>query len=275
MCLGERGQVDLGLTYLDQTAGLDEVRLAPANWTGFARSDLQAAAGAWRARATQERRSAAVFATICSGLAALELPLSVLAAVARIVADEVRHTAICRRLAAELGADAPDDDLSAAERRLRPPKTGVQEAAVSLLLVEGALGETISAAMFAATRAGAREPRTRSALSIILRDEVRHARTCWEILAVLPAAARLDPERLARDVSHELGVVEMTSVLPALKRVEAGDLGTPEDAELGLLPPLKRAEVFYAILERTIFRRLRPLGINGPSAWAARYRPSA
>ena len=262
------------MTYLDQTTAIDDVPLARPNWKGFARGELQAAGEAWRARATQERRSAAVFATISSGFATLDLPLSVLAAVTRIVADEVRHTAICRRLAAELGADAPDDDLGAAERRLRPPHTGVTETAVSLLLVEGALGETISAAMFAATRAAAREPRTRSALSIILRDEVRHARTCWEILAVLPAAARLDPQRLARDVSHELGVVEMASVLPALRRVEAGDLGTPEDAALGLLPPLKRAEVFYAILERTIFRRLRPLGIDGPSAWAARYRPA-
>ena len=178
------------MTYLEQTTDLDDVRLAPENWTGFARSDLRAAGEAWRGRAIQERRSTAVFATISSGLATLEVPLSVLAAVARIVADEVRHTALCRRLAAELGADVPDGDLGAAERRLRPPQTGVQESAVSLLLVEGALGETISAGMFAATRAGAREPRTRSALSLILRDEVRHARTCWEILAVLPTAVR-------------------------------------------------------------------------------------
>jgi len=272
--ISERRHLDLGLTYLDQTTALDDFRLPPANWTGFPRSELQAAGQAWRARAAQERRSAAVFATISSGLAAFDLPLPVLAGVARIVADEVRHTAICRRLAADLGADAPDDDLAAAERRLRPQQTSVQEAALSLLLVEGALGETISAAMFSATRTAAREPRTRSALSIILRDEVRHARTCWEILAVLPTVVRLNPARLSRDLSHELGVVETTSVLPALRRIEAGDLGTPEGAALGLLSPLKRAEVFYAVLERTIFRRLRPLGIDGPSAWAARYRPA-
>ncbi len=158
-----------------------------------------------------------------------------------------------------------------AERRLHPPGRSPASAALSLLLAEGAVGETLSAATFAAIRAGVREPRTRAALSLILRDEARHARTCWEVLAVLSSEVTGERTQLAADLSHELGVVELHSVLPALKRVETGNLGTPPRTALGILPPLKRAEVFYANLEGNVFTRLGRLGIDGPAVWAARY----
>lgn len=263
----------MGVTYLDQVAHLQFPSLPTGDWSRFGRADLAVAAEAWSARSIQERRSAAVFATIAAGLAALSVPLSLLAAVARIVEDEIRHAALCRQLARELGCDDENDDLDAAERRLRPPGRQAASAVLSLLLVEGAVGETISTATFAATRAGTREPRTRAALSLILRDEARHARTCWEAFATLSSEVTPERAQLATDLSHELGVVELHSILPALKRVAAGNLGTASRAALGILPPLKRAEVFYANLEGNIFARLKRLGIDGAAVWAARFQP--
>jgi hypothetical protein len=261
----------MGVTYLERVAQLQFPWLPAGDWSRFDQVDLAVAAEAWSARAAQERCSASVFATIAAGLVTLPVPLPLLAALARIVDDQIRHAALCRQLARELGRDDADDDLAAAERRLHPPGRSPASAALSLLLAEGAVGETLSAATFAATRAAAREPRTRSALSHILRDQARHARTCWETLAVLASQAAAERTQLAADLSHELGVVEMHSVFPALKRIEAGDFGTPSTAALGILAPDKRAEVFYANLEGKVFARLQRLGIDGPAVWASRY----
>ena len=264
------------MSYLDQVSRFETAPpLAPAGWHQYGASDLTIAARAWSARAGQERRSAAVFATISSGLASWPVSLGLLSALARIVGDELRHAELCRRMAAELGGSVEDDDLGSTERRLRPPGRAATSAALSLLLIEGAVGETISAAIFAATRALTEEPRTRSALSAVLRDEVRHARTCWEALAALTKELEPDLPTLRRELSHEMGVVEIHSVLPALRRVEAGDLGRPEHAALGILPPLRRVEVFYAAWERTIVPRLRKLGLDGEQIWAERYGAGA
>jgi hypothetical protein len=270
--LGARGRLAVGVSYLDKVSRFEIAPpLAPAGWDRFDASDLTIAARAWSARAVQERRSAAVFATISSGLASWPVSLGLSSALARIVVDELRHADLCRRMAVELGGTVEDDDLGSAERRLRPPGRAATNAALSLLLIEGAVGETISAAIFAATRAVTEEPRTHSALSVVLRDEVRHARTCWEALAALTTEMEADLPTLGRDLSHEMGVVEIHSVLPALKRGDAGDLGKPEHAALGILPPLRRVEVFYATWEGTIIPRLRKLGIDGKRIWAERY----
>ena len=261
------------MTYLERVARLSvEGSLRPSEWRRFDDRHRAMAAQAWSARAGQERCSAAVFAAICHGLLAVPVSLTLSSALARIVDDELRHAELCEQMARELGGALDKDELGDAERRLRPPERDAISAAISLLLVEGAVGETISTALFAATRTLTAEPRSRSALSLILRDEARHARTCWEALDLLTGEVTRDGAALSADLSHELGVVEAHSVLPALKRVEAGDLGMPEHAALGLLPPLRRVEVFYATLEQNVFPRLRRFGIDTQSVWGDRYK---
>ena len=82
----------------------------------------------------------------------------------------------------------------------------------------------------------------------------------------------LDGARLAADLSRELGLVERETILPALRRVEAGDDDPLELAAVGVLPPLRRAEVFYSALEGKVLPRVTGLGIDGETAWAERYR---
>jgi hypothetical protein len=242
---------------------------------GLNEPELLAAAGAtWAMRALQERRSAAVFATISAGLARLPLPLPTLGAVARIASDEIAHTQVCRDLAAELGAAVPADDLGGTERRLGPAAAGEPTPLTALLLVEGAVGETISTALFAAARQATTEPRSRAALTLILKDEARHARTCWAVLEEVAAITPFDVAALEADLSRELGIVERETILPALRRVEAGDEDPPALATLGVLPPLARVEVFYSTLEKKVLGRVASLGIDGAAAWGARYRRS-
>lgn len=109
------------MSYLDKAARFEVAQaLAPAGWCQFGASDLKIAAQAWSARAVQERRSAAVFATISAGLTSLPVSLGLLSALARIIVDELGHADLCRRMAVELGGTVEDDDLGSAERRLRP-----------------------------------------------------------------------------------------------------------------------------------------------------------
>jgi hypothetical protein len=263
----------VGLSTLERIAlAAGEPTLPAPTWERFGAATIAAAASVWTARAAQERRSAAVFATISGGLSRLPLPLPLLGAVARIASDELRHTELCRRVAMELGAGSFLDDLTGTERRLRMPDVDPATAVASLLLVEGAVGETISTALFAATREATVEPRSRAALSSILKDEARHARTCWAAFEVLAHAMPLDGARLAADLSRELGLVERETILPALRRVEAGDDDPLEFAAVGVLRPLRRAEVFYSALEGKVLPRVTALGIDGETAWADRYR---
>jgi len=222
-------------------------------------------------RAAQERRSAAVFATISAALTRLPLPLSLLGAVARIANDEIGHAALCRRLATELGVAVPADDLGGTERRLALAGAGATTPLAALLLVEGAVGETLSTALFAATRRSTSDPRSRAALTLILRDETRHARTCWAAFKELARAIALDTHALEADLSCELGIVERETILPALRRVEAGDNDPPELVALGVLPPLARVEAFYSTLEGKVLPRVTALGIDGAAAWSGRY----
>jgi len=268
-----RRELAVGLTYLERASvRAGEPELPADDWPRFGREARSAAAALWASRASQERCSAAVFATIVAGLARLPLPLPLLGALARIPCDELRHAALCGRLAGELGFPEPEDDLEGARRRLCPPGVAPTAAAISLLLVEGAVGETMSTALFAATRSATNEPRTRAALSLILRDEARHARTCWEAFSVIADRVPVDRLCLEADLSRELGIIEQQTILPALRRVEAGAIDPPELEALGVLPALRRAEVFYATLETKVLPRVSALGMDGPAAWARRYR---
>jgi hypothetical protein len=245
--------------------------LPNAAWGAEQHRTLARAGALWAMRAVQEARSAAVFATISAGLARFPLPVPLLGAVAQIASDELVHTALCRRLATELGVAVPSDDLAATERRLVPAGTGATTPLAALLLVEGAVGETISTALFAATRRSTSEPRSRAALTFILRDEARHARTCWAAFEQLGQATALDATALEADLSRELGIVERESILPALQRVAAGEDDPPELVALGVLPPLARVDAFYSTLEGKILPRVTALGIDGAAAWSGRY----
>jgi hypothetical protein len=144
--------------------------------------------------------------------------------------------------------------------------------ALSIILVEGAMGETISSALFNAGRHATTEPCSRAALSHIARDEARHARRFWESLwALEPELDERDHEGLVESARMALGELEK-GVVPALRRLEAGEPFDPALGQLGLLDPERRVEAFYHSLETAVRPRLRRLGIDDDKAWRERYR---
>jgi hypothetical protein len=117
-------------------------------------------------------------AHIAADLAALSAPPAILAAAARLIADEVHHLDVCACVLDELEPAARGSAVrSATSRRLDlVPRAPAGEGALARTLVaEYALGKPTSAAAFAAARAVSREPLFAWAYTELLHDEARHA----------------------------------------------------------------------------------------------------
>ena len=191
------------------------------------------------------------------------------------VRDELRHARLCASVGARLGAAAPTYDARPVRARLaRLPDPRLRAAA--LLLVEVAMGETISMYLFRAGRRATIEPLARAALGAILGDEVRHQRLGWTGFAALWAT--LTPplrEAVQREAARGLAACEQQTALPAMRWLRKKLPFDPAFAALGVLNPEARVEAFYLAVERLVVPRLTRAGLDGPLAWKNRYRDGA
>ena len=248
--------------------------LPPPSLAGYSAEQVGFARRAWPMRAAEELRSALVFRALHRAAHAVGGALwdGFGASLARTVRDELRHTRLCLAVGTALGAPPPVWDRAPLLARLVTlPSPRLRAGA--LLLVETAIGETVSSLLFRAGRRAAVEPLTRAALTSILADEVRHARLGWAALAALwPALDAAERAALQREATAGLGGLERTVALPALRRLEAGEPFDPAYAALGVLPPEARVEAFYEAVERLVLPRLSRLGLDAEAAWRDRYR---
>jgi hypothetical protein len=76
---------------------------------GYAEQEVRAAHLAWTERIVDEYRSVVVFAELLQRLGECEAPFETLAAVHRLLGDELRHTALCARVAGWFGRRPPQD----------------------------------------------------------------------------------------------------------------------------------------------------------------------
>ncbi len=223
-------------------------------------------------RAAEELRSALVFRALARAArdAGMQEPWP--ASFAAGVHDEVKHARLCADIGARLGADPPSYDDTLVQTRLGTLRDATSRAA-ALLLVELAIGETLSMVAFRAARRATVEPLTRAALGVIVADEVRHQRLGWTGFAALWPA--LDAEQRAHSQEQaRLGLsgCERQSAVPAMRRLQSGQPFDPAHAALGVLEPEARVEAFYEAVERLVVPRLSKVGLDGPAAWAERYK---
>lgn len=141
---------------------------------GASQEDLEAAQIGWASRIVDEHRSVIVFSELLGLLATIGAPWETLAAVQRIIGDEIRHTKICAELASAFGPLAglaiDLDDLA-----LPPSDEPPARRAVRIVARELVIGEGESVAVLRAYRDATSDPACREALSAILADEARHA----------------------------------------------------------------------------------------------------
>jgi hypothetical protein len=250
-----------------RTTELPAAVLAP-----YHAAQVRFAARAWPMRVAEELRSALIFRAVgrAARVAGMAEPWSDRLSAA--VRDELRHARLCAEVGARLGAAAPEYDTSPAFARVKSLPDAVHRTC-ALLLVEVAMGETISTYLFRAGRRGTVEPLTRAALSAILADEVRHQRLGWTALAALwPTLTDAQRAWLQREASTGLAGCERQTAVPAMRWLQAKQPFDPAFAALGVLHPEERVEAFYFAVEHFVVPRLTRLGLDGALAWANRYR---
>jgi hypothetical protein len=235
---------------------------------GFAPAARALAVEAWTLRAEEEHRSAAIFSALGAAVVVEGFALDLVGLVSGTVVDELRHAALCGELAQRFAASTPRVRMARVKRRIESrPEPRLR--ALSILLIEGAVGETLSSALFNAGRHATIEPCSRAALAHIARDEARHARRFWEALATL-TLDDADLARLQEEVRQAFAHLEQ-GVVPSLRRLEAGEPFDPALAQLGVLAPERRVDAFYHALEVAVRPRLLHLGLDDARAWRDRY----
>jgi len=134
------------------------------------------AAALFRARAVEETRATLAMRQVALDLGAVGARDDIVEAAWSVACDEEAHVALCARAARAL---APD--VEALVPRLSAPLPGAAPrerlvaSAVALLCV----GETLSMAMLAASRAACEDPVLACLLEELLRDEATHSRFGW------------------------------------------------------------------------------------------------
>ncbi|WP_437588820.1 ferritin-like domain-containing protein [Sorangium sp. So ce1000] len=163
----------------------------------YTAEDIEHAQLAWSHRVMGEYRGVVIYTELLSALIEAEAPYPALAAVHRIIGDELRHTRLCAEVVGWLGGwESLHLDLGGQRmpRTDDPPAARALEiAARELTLVEEESVRTLRAYVRATA-----EPSIRRVFESLLRDEVRHA-----------AAGRSLVELLERSYpEHELATVK-------------------------------------------------------------------
>lgn len=252
-------------------------RHAPIPWSSFDRSRYPApalalATNAYTMLAVGEYGAIDVFARLASALALNGAPFDLVAAAARIPADEIRHADYAIRMASlcqgsEVVIKVDRDNF---ERQWERP---IDLEELDDLMVEiPAIGETLAGAFLTASQRGARDPLAKAVFSSIVSDEVHHARLGWYYL-VWRAPEWSDAHR--QRVANRAGAL----IAGTEARHWRGRDAPPESEEatraLGVLDTETQRVVLSRVMETEILPGLDALGLGASHAWKGRARLGA
>jgi len=243
-------------------------RKGSVDWGGFDRSSyapevLTSAARVWRTRAEQEMHSLALFTELASQLQTLGAPLDWSGAFSRMIADEVRHTDLCMRMAAMLGDEEP---VTLDERQLRlfegpPSRPRVREVIVAAFCI----GETVSGRMFEESYRVATVPLARDVVRAILVDEAFHSELGWELGALLmrPDGEAFESERsaLAAALPRLFRHYRHLCLAEPGKTWEFASRAVDDGPNFGALTEAGYARAFYEAMETEVVPGLVAIGL--------------
>ncbi len=207
---------------LEQQAPRSIEGLVP-DLAGASEIDVAAAWLGWANRIVDEHRSVLVFTELLGLLAAIGAPFAALAAVQRIIGDELRHVLLCTELAARFG---PLDRLVFDHEGLAlPPNEGEPPGARALRIVvrDLVVGEGESVAILRAYRDATTDRACRESLSLVLMDEARHHAAGRHLEALLRRT--LSPRDL--DAASDLSRVALEDAVHIRSAHRAGATGGP------------------------------------------------
>jgi len=216
---------------------------------------------AWAFRARVEQEATLRFNRLAVAIAAFDPDSPVPALLQRAAGDEERHAALCAGLATFYGQPLePGRDTPIAPANLPPRRAVLYEMVAACCITE-----TESVTTLTRLLAETVDPRVKTVLHEIARDEVTHGRMGW---------AHLAREAAASDVSF------LSPFIPGMLAGAAGDrLFAAADPELeskdlprdGVLPHSTKRAIFTGTLEGVVFPGLEKFEIDtGPArAWLA------
>ncbi len=154
---------------------LGDVRPRVAGLDGKARSER---AARWLEDARMEHASIAAFSRLSLELMALGAPPELIESAHRAALDEVRHARLCFALASAYAGVT----LSAGELPVSSPRSIDLARMAQESFLDGCLGEGRAAAVAREEASRCDDPAVRAVLTVIAREEQRHARLGWEIV---------------------------------------------------------------------------------------------
>jgi hypothetical protein len=153
-------------------------------------------ASAWARDAAMEHASVASFARFTLELLALGAPSDIVMSAQDAARDEIEHARACFAIAARYaGRDLGPGPLDVSGASPAITFAGAVRAAV----VEGCIGETLSALLAEARLARAEDADVRSALRRIANEEAQHAELAWRFVGWAVATGGDDVRAVAKD----------------------------------------------------------------------------
>jgi hypothetical protein len=230
---------------------LDGVALAP--------DERRHAIHEWRGRMVSEHCSARVFAALLAPMMRAGIDASRQAAVATMVADELRHARLCASLVTALGGDAraplPAElpDVPAHE------DAGPLEALLRNLLAISCLEETAAVAVLEGVRHRATAAPVAAIVRSILADEVAHARLGWSLLDEMHPLAGALCDRLGAYLVPAFRQLFARFLVPSAHASLAG-------SSVGACDPEQDRAVFLRTVAEVIVPGLEAFGLAAATA---------
>ncbi len=232
----------------------------------FPESLVAEARAVWHQRFSTEFRSIQIMNRFMGEVLAAGDPLEVYAGVVDLIADEVRHMALCADLLQALGGapalpEPPEIPEKKAFLQASPPERALATA-ISML----AVNETLSVGFITDLQQRCQQPVVRKVLDATVADEEAHESFGWEYIKRSLQRFPISSLSVWRQIAHDALAPLRQGLEPVLARIPADrrhlDAWPDEDrVALGLYSPERQALVYQQTLEGKLLPQLRALNL--------------
>lgn len=252
------------MSTLDLRREVRRARPLAIDLAGVREEDVEAARTNWTNRMVSEHASARVFGSLLAQMMRAGLPEDEIHRVAEMAQQELDHARLCARVLASLGG-TPRAELPQLEDVPQHEDVSPLCAVLRNVVSIGCCSETVAVALVAAERELAGPEPVRAVLDAILRDEIKHSRFGWRLLA------RLAPD-LSADDRASLDDYLVDAFQHQLEFYGAlYSMSCAEPAGLAIGAPHGRSSfcVFVETMESVVVPGLERHGLAAQEAWAS------